>query len=444
MESIAIFHELENQERLDYTIDFLNKHPLLKGKFAFVANPDSMPDQCIWYGLDEDDSICMPAQEVFFSTKKVDSSQYNANPYTHKNKTVYSVEELSKSSTDFLFNGDFCFDVFEAIFFHISRYEEVFAEAKYNNKAGWLEEKDQFLVRNQLEKIPVVDHIISTLILALTQQSIDTKATHSISHDIDIIARFGSSTQMMRTVVASVYHRKGLSNFFQSIGQVFKYISGSQKDPYDVFDWLITDKSNFTEKTIYFMTGGETEHDNRYDIKDPKVATLLQLATQRKYEVGIHPSYNASEDTDMHIGETATLAKVSNRKIKKSRQHFLRWSWDKTPEIISQSPIDQDSSMGYNRRLGFRCGTGYAYHLYDFKTEKAYTWTELPLAYMESSLIHESEKTGKSVEEISNAFLDQNKQSTHIEMNWHNSNFDESLPHGNMLKSLYHKILNEV
>ena len=42
------------------------------------------------------------------------------------------------------------------------------------------------------------------------------------------------------------------------------------------------------------MSGGVTEFDNRYDIKDAK--KLIEKIKARGHIVGIHPSYNAYND----------------------------------------------------------------------------------------------------------------------------------------------------
>ncbi len=110
-------------------------------------------------------------------------------------------------------------------------------------------------------------------------------------------------------------------------------------------------------------------------------------------------------------------------------------------EIWAQNGIQFDYSMGYNQHVGFRCGTGFPYRMYDFKNEQAFTWTEVPLVLMDSSVKHFVLKNGGKIGKVVDGFLQKNKWNAHISMNFHNSNFDELTEMGREVRKTYAQVI---
>ena len=96
-----------------------------------------------------------------------------------------------------------------------------------------------------------------------------------------------------------------------------------------------------------------------------------------------------------------------------------------------------DESLGFPDRVGFRCGTGFPYHLYNFTKEKAYHFLEIPLVFMESALLRESGFNEDKLKEIWSSFLNENARNTMITFNFHNSRFYDAALSGINLEELY-------
>ena len=105
--------------------------------------------------------------------------------------------------------------------------------------------------------------------------------------------------------------------------------------------------------------------------------------------------------------------------------------------MLIESGIKEDSSIGFNRHIGFRAGTGFPFLLYDFTTEKSTELLEKPLAFMDSSCWHESKKNKEKFESLFTEFFQNNGFNTHIVTNFHNSFFNEALYNGIDFKSMY-------
>ena len=428
----------DRNPRLAYTLDFINQHPLIKGQvfFSFEEHGADIP---INYSSQGDINLQIPRQGLLFIDAEV--SSYHCNAYTHENETYYSVEAQRRPKQKAVSDKQLAFDVFESIFYHISRYEEVKADPSQNYQAGWLNEEEHVLVKYGLEKEPIVDRLIVLLkSYLLNKKEEGSKSTYALSHDIDILYRFKPWYKIPRSILAIVYHRRGLIHLIKTKWHILLMLLGIHKDPYDTFHFLLDKEGPYTQKRLYLMSGGETRHDNLYSIHDRKVERIIQDATFKGYTIGLHPSIHASFKAELRNKELSLLSKVARKEVVLSRQHWLMWYWDKTPALLDHSQIVEDSSMGYSKRLGFRCGTGFPYHLYDFNKEAAYAWKERPLAFMDSALIHESRRLKQTPTEICAYFFKANAAGTHIEMNWHNSNFDPTTKYGQELRTIYTKL----
>lgn len=426
-------HTQSLHPRLTYTIDFINQHTNTPKGWTLQLN-NKVSDISINYSDKQSNNLTIPKLNVCF---KNSFASLVLQKFKHNNQPIYGLTKEKIDCVEFFYEGKFAFDIFESIFFHIARFEEVMADESDHSAAGWLEESKHLLVKQGIEKVPVVDHLVQVFFESLGAQIIKKTSTYSLSHDIDVLYRFKPHYKIPRSILAMIYHKKGFSHFFKSLTLILTTLIGKSKDPFDTYNWLFSEELFFTQKRLFLMAGGNTRHDNLYNIKDLKVNEIVDLAISRNYVIGLHPSFNAGFEKGLFSKEKEKLECVLGRKIRLSRQHWLRWSWNITPDKLTKEKINEDSSIGYAKRIGFRAGTGFDYHLYNFKKEEAFKWKEIPFAYMESALIHESKRSGKSIEEISQDFLEKNSSNTHIEMNWHNSNFDPSLQYGPILKKLF-------
>ncbi len=433
---------LEANSRFRYTLQFLQEHPLCPRDLEIVCNQPDYAHISINYGLQlESDSWQIPAGALFFD-RQLDRGQVTLQPNRHlyQNKQISSIGVV-ELNTPFFEKGIFGFDLLETIFYHISRMEEVFADRKQLNQAGWLQEDRQFLLQHQLHECPVVDEIVAAFFETVSGTIIDQPTTMDLSHDLDILFRIKNQWSYVRAIAANLYHHRGLGELRNICSHWWKRLILNTKDPYDSFDELLRAENKWTAKTLFLMTGGTTKYDNLYNIDDPYIDHVIRMASARGYQFGIHPSYNAGFEAAMYYKEIKKLESKTQTTTVNNRQHWLRFDWQITPYIWAQNGIQIDYSMGYNQHVGFRCGTGFPYRMYDFKNEKAFTWTEVPLVLMDSSVKHFVLKNGGKIGEVIESFLQKNRQNTHISINFHNSNFDELTEMGTEVRKAYAQVI---
>lgn len=431
-----------NLKRLSYVLDFLNRHPLNKNCF-FSRDPLTDPTIRIAYGTSDGDYL-IKAQGLFFSKQTIDFSELYANAFRFEEQILYSVEKEKRTEQAFIRDRNFSLDIFETIFFHISRFEEVFAEPKNNSQAGWLKENLHFLIRNGLEQRPIVDQLVKAFLKSLGDNLAPRSTSYDLSHDVDILTRFRPFSKFLKSLAATVVYRRGLDQLRRNIKYFRAMQSGKKKDPYDTFHYLLRHEPVWQDKVLYLMAGGNTKYDNKYQLRDKGLDIIIDLAKKKGYRFGLHPSYNAGFEPKRYQSEKQALEEKLKQPIVLNRQHWLRFDWQITTEIFSTQNIKRDATMAYNRYLGFRCGTGFAYYMYDFKNEKSFSWLEQPMAFMESSAIHQAKISGKPLATLMKDFLEKNKYDTHISFNFHNSNFDPLLPTGRLLEDFYKNDLIDI
>ena len=422
-------------ERLQYVLDYLKSHPLAPQEIDFQLVESS---ENLAYGGESVQGInFMPANNFFFQKELSECNQ-------EENEAILSNSTFVEMS---FVDNRFSFDIFETIFFHITRWEEWICQKKDLDEHGRMISKKMYLVKNDLHSTPLVDELVIAFYEAMGFK-INTRPTRfRMTHDIDILEKFPSFYKFLRAVGNLIFRIKQP----QKIGKLFFQYFHKGKDPFDTFDWLLAQNDDFEKKVIYFLSGGSTRFEGFFDIHSAKAKRAIKLTKERGYEIGIHPSYEAAVKETLTEREKEALEKAANQTIQKTRQHFLRWQFPQTPRLIEKANLKEDSTLGFHDLIGFRCGTGFPYYMYDFEKERPFNFKEVPLVVMDVSLLKMVSNTQnrfelnsdaiQNVGEILDSFLQKNQSNTMITFNFHNSTFDEVALDAEKLKEIYLQIL---
>jgi hypothetical protein len=418
------------RKRLEYVLDFIQNHPCAPMDVFWSINSQygainiSYHPNC--------NGLTMPNADFCFENV-VDTKLPAHISFQYQGLTLYGFKGKNDE------NSHFDVDVFQTIFFHISRLEEWQYSPNDQDFHGMLQSKNHFLVKHGIHELPIVDHLVFYLYqkIGLTPIKLETK--YNISHDVDAIQKFPSFYKFIRAIAnVTFYQNNKVSNLGNLFSIWYQFYKGKIKDPYDTFDWLLsTNHPKIINKYLYVLSGGKTKYENFFDIRNPKIKDLINFAQRNGYVIGIHPSYMAGENSQMTESELKVLEEISGLKIKDSRQHFLRYHIPKTGEILEQLNLKTDSSFGYRNLIGFRCGTGFPYRMYNFNKEVPFNFIEIPLVVMDMALIHCHGRDTKLICDHLNSFLQKNEFYTRITFNFHNSTFDPTLMNTDGLIALY-------
>jgi peptidoglycan/xylan/chitin deacetylase (PgdA/CDA1 family) len=117
--------------------------------------------------------------------------------------------------------------------------------------------------------------------------------------------------------------------------------------------------------------------------KKMRVGDFIGQLSSEGFEIGCHPSYLSWTNPDMILDQKRRIEAVSGSELKASRQHFLHFDSEETPSALYDAGFRIDSTLGFNRTVGFRAGTSFPFY-----------WSsgllEVPLIIMDSALFRDN------------------------------------------------------
>lgn len=298
---------------------------------------------------------------------------------------------LSNNNKAFFKTGgaDFEFDILAASFYLLSRYEEYLPHAK--DMYGRYAHQNSLAFREGFLHLPLINIWVKDFITAIQKKFPAFIMQPSIfkfipTYDIDI---------------AYSYKHKG---FIRSLGgflkspsaERIKVLMGLQKDPFDTYSWLDTLHENYTLKPLYFFL--IAQQNGQYDKNIlPNKNAFVQLIKQqaKKYTLGIHPSWQSGDDTQLLQTELHQLQSISGQAISISRQHYIRFDLPEGYQKLLAARITADYSMGYGSINGFRASVATAFYWYDLQKGEATTLRIHPFCFMEANSFYEQKLTAE-------------------------------------------------
>ncbi|MBK8557600.1 MAG: hypothetical protein IPL65_18430 [Lewinellaceae bacterium] len=435
---IALFTEnlsVKALARLQYVLDWLQSHPLSDAsRFVWRLNPTNGAfDVALHYGVHG--AVFMPSDADLMTASTSTPNDLICQAFETDSGKVYAVKNHgTRQRNHFFENGTFGFDVFATLFFHLSRREEYQSDAGSQNPHGDFDEEQSLLIRSGIYQQPICDQLAVAFFSALGLNVRERPSTILLSHDIDHLQQWKSPLGALRYLLWVSRRHGNLRAVPRVLRDAWAVWRGQIPDAADTFDWLLSDRSDI-EKNIFFPVGGDTVFDRFYPLG--QATPVLKKAREKGYRVGLHPSYAAWKEPDIWSRERRKWENWTGEGLRHSRQHFLHFAFPETADILESEQLEVDHSLGYRNHIGFRCGTGFAYHLYNFSAEKPYRWKAQPLALMDVALLREIDfKQHQLVSEWQN-FFEKNRSNTCLSLNFHNTFFYEFELQGWPLKDLY-------
>ena len=142
-------------------------------------------------------------------------------------------------------------------------------------------------------------------------------------------------------------------------------------------------------------TAGPGRYDCVYSPDDPclfrgerrRVADVMRALAADGFDVGLHGSYEAGVRPGALTAERASLEKATGLEIATTRQHLLHWDVRRTPRLQEAAGLRVDSSLGFNRDVGFRAGTSLPFRHFDVTAGERLELLQIPLIAQDASLL---------------------------------------------------------
>lgn len=277
------------------------------------------------------------------------------------------------------------FDVFSAVFYMISRYEEYlpFPEDMY----GRFTAEHSLGGQNGFLELPVVDIWVKDLRKRLLMHYPAIRLEEGVSRfmptcDIDLPYAY-LHRSIIRTLAAGVRARVEKNVDLQFRREV---LAGRKPDPFDTFTEMEAIHTlRGLRPLVFFLTSRYGKYDNSISPRSKAFRDMVEH-TVKYADVGIHPSFRAAGHPETITRETATLSAISGSQISRSRQHYLKFRLPGSYRDYLEAGITEEYSMGYASAAGFRAGTCRPFYFYDLEREEETGLKVFPFHVMDRTL----------------------------------------------------------
>ena len=324
--------------------------------------------------------------------------------------------------------GDFPFDIFAATFYLLSRYEEYLPHKK--DMYGRYTHENSLAFKEDFLQIPLVNFWLKELKQSL-KQKFSTLTIHSQwlsgspftflpTYDIDEAYSYKYKSWLRTT---GGYAKSIFMGNMTEFNQRMKVRLGKEKDPFDSYDWLdaLHEKYSLKPKYFFLVASKIGKYDKNILPGNQQMKSLINLHA-KKYETGIHPSWQSGDDHEKIKLEILKLGHISGKQILSSRQHYIRFSLPTTFRHLIDAGIESDYSMGYGNINGFRASVASSFYWYDLDKEEQTNLRLHPFCFMEANSFFEQKFSAQQALEEMRQYRDiiKSVDGTMITI-WHNT-----------------------
>lgn len=322
----------------------------------------------------------------------------------------------------------------------ITRYEE-YLDSEWDSH-GRFQAKNSLAFKNNFLELPVVNIWIAKLQKELeemfpSKQFPSKKYNYINSLDIDIAYAYKGRNKNILLVSTL----KNIITFnVEELKNKYQYYFKNQQDPFDSYSFVNTLREKYdTQNLFFFLLADYGTYDKNLSHNSPQLKKLI-LETEKTHSVGIHPSYKSNQNKKQLKKEIDRLETIIDKKVLKSRQHFLKLNMPSTYENLIEMGIKEDYSMGFASKIGFRAGICTAYPFFNLSKNHQSDLVIHPFQIMDGTLnTYMKLSPDKAIEKIKEmTAIIKSVNGTFVTL-WHNSSLTKIHHWGNWRK-VYEKL----
>ena len=152
-----------------------------------------------------------------------------------------------------------------------------------------------------------------------------------------------------------------------------------KEDNWNNFDEIISAERSLKIKTLVNIYAGSNYKSPLSWLLDPsyknnsiEIKNLIGRFKNEGWEIGLHPSFFSFDSKEQLFSEKKRLEKIVGKEIINVRQHWLRFSWEKTWKAQKKAGLKSDFTLMFNDRYGFRNSTALSFSsYYEAQTHKS-------------------------------------------------------------------------
>jgi hypothetical protein len=342
----------------------------------------------------------------------------------------------------FFYNGygTIPFDIFAASFYLISRYEEYLPHLK--DVYGRFSYEESIAHKNDFLEEPVIDiwaFKLKESLRSFFPNIIFEERKFNLKTIIDVPSVYYYKNKgFLRTIggIFTDFARLKPKNIYSRLIVLFRL----QKDPYDTFNWIINKQKQVSDKFLFFFLVGKfsTYDKNISLVKQPFINTIKLVSDYSI--IGLKLSFFALSNLDILKKEKADIESITNRDLTISRNSFSKVNLPINYRNLIKLNIEEDYTMGYVNKIGFRASTCTPFLFYDIDNDIQTPLLISPYNLMDYSLLNinsfldKKEKVIETIEKVKSV----NGTFTSI---FHNYSFSND-PRWNRFKEIFDIIIN--
>lgn len=336
------------------------------------------------------------------------------------------------------------FDIFAAIFYMVSRYEEYLPH--FIDKYGRFPANESIAFQHHFLDIPIVDHWALLLYRTLQQRYPDIPVPHrryAFVATIDIDAAYCYRNKGFFRTMAGTIRDLSAPNCKELLKERYQVLCGKKQDPFDTFDFLLEKKKqhSYIKMLFFALMGDYGVYDKPISYTNNDFRDLLQhLGDYSK--IGIHTSFQSADNPKLIQIETQRLSNILHRPIVRNRYHYLRLNLPQSYRNLTHEGIRHDYTMGYAECPGYRAGTTTPYPFFDLEHDEERPLLIHPFSIMDTTLILHQKNRPDQAYDLYKKYIDQ-AHSTKCTFSaiWHNQNLCNGPAWGEWRK-LFEKVLD--
>lgn len=228
-----------------------------------------------------------------------------------------------------------------------------------------------------------------------------------LTHDVDLVSPQSTPRQIMRYALAGLSRtgtarRRELVRFARPALRVARALrAGVARFPSarETLERSVELEARRGAVASYLFTvppaGGRSRYDCSYAPGDRylfrgarrRLADVTRVLADEGFDIGLHGSYRAGMTPGALMAERAALERVTGLEVRTTRQHLLQWDVRWTPRLQVDAGLLVDSSLGFNRNVGFRAGTSLPFRHFDVTSARPLELLEIPLVVQDVALL---------------------------------------------------------
>ena len=281
--------------------------------------------------------------------------------------------------------GDLPFDIFSAVFYLISRYEEYLPFSA--DQHGRFEANQSLAFKNGFLYDPIVDQWLCMLAGMINKMFPEFKACEREFKFIPTIDIDNAYAYLYKGAVRTI--GAAMRDLFRlDVNENIKRFQAlaGEKDPFDTYSYIDSLHAQYGVSPVwFFLVGNYNEYDKNIPLDNEAFQSLIKEISERA-EIAIHPSYESNQSFEQLKSEYDFLSEIIGKPITKSRQHYLKLLFTETYQNLIKLGVKEDYTLGYASDVGFRAGTCTPFLFYDLYNEHESELRIFPFQVMDVTL----------------------------------------------------------